>query len=133
MSVRDNINSGVYSSKRPYPARVVEPAVLRKTARDLSPSEAASLQSVKAAYEAEKADMLKARHAYQNDEASLIDQFWNDVFAEYGISEKHPLADWLREKSWEQGHASGLSEVLSYFDEYSEVIDIINQHFVPKK
>jgi len=61
------------------------------------------------------------RNRYNADEARLHQQFKMDLFKEHGV-EKHPKAELCYSKAWEHGHASGLSEVMCFFEDLVELI-----------
>jgi hypothetical protein len=61
------------------------------------------------------------RNLYRNDEARLQQQFKMDLFSEHGVT-GHPKAELCYAKAWEHGHAYGLSEVATYFEDFVELI-----------
>lgn len=54
----------------------------------------------------------KAKWAYSNEEALLLERFERDLYKDLEIS-KHPKRSLLFSKAWDRGHAYGLSEVYS--------------------
>lgn len=59
--------------------------------------------------------------AYHEGEREAHDRFKLACFREFGI-EQNPKRELLWSKSWELGHASGLSEVLNYLSDLVELI-----------
>ena len=57
-----------------------------------------------------------ARDAYNTDTQRLLNEFQADLAKEYGVTgnPKEPL---LFSKAWELGHAYGVSEVASHYDD----------------
>ena len=63
-----------------------------------------------------------AINAYQAENARLIEKFKRDLFEELGISD-HPKREKLYSLAWELGHSTGFSEVVSYAEQLSELLD----------
>lgn len=61
------------------------------------------------------------RLAWGQEEAKLIGLFRKAVEEEYDMV-GHPKADSLWNKAWEQGHSSGLSEVLNAYQDLVELV-----------
>ena len=94
MSVRDNIRSGKYTNNLPFePFRTAGMTDLQRARR--------------AAYKA-------------NDEA-LLAKFKYDLLAEHGLLE-HPKADRAYALAWDEGHSSGLEEIVNYFEGYADLL-----------
>lgn len=121
MNVREKLAAKAYEVTLPYPTTVREPAVLRKTARDLTAEEFATLPQVKADYEIAKAAEKEARDAYYRQMGELTEQFRRDVEAENDMI-GHPKASLLWSKAWEMGHSAGLGEVLTYYEDLVELV-----------
>lgn len=121
MSVRDDIAAGLYETKLPYPAKPKNPSILSAKAGALSDEELASVPKTKGDHEKAMADYREARAAYDKDEARLLAQFQADLEAEFGVV-GHPKADKLYALAWERGHASGLAEVVTH---YEELVDLV--------
>ena len=62
------------------------------------------------------------RRAYHEEEARLTALFKKDCLAELGLV-AHPKADLLFSKAWENGHASGYSDVLYWMQYLSDLIE----------
>ncbi len=60
------------------------------------------------------------KQAYQKEHFVLMARFKEDLHREYGM-DTHQKAPMLFEKAWSLGHSSGLSEVVSY---YEELVDL---------
>lgn len=120
-SVHQLVCEGAYKTKLPYPARVTEPEVLRKRAKDMDAAEIASLTAVKAEWEQAKRDYEAARRAYNTDDNRLEAQFRADLEAEHGMT-GHPKADKLWSKAYSDGHSGGMSEVSNV---YGELVDLV--------
>ena len=62
-----------------------------------------------------------ARQAYRDEEARLKELFYNDLLAEFDVTNnvKAPTAYGI---AWERGHASGYAEVARYFSTLVELI-----------
>ena len=60
-------------------------------------------------------DAYKARRKeYSDESAKLYQEFQNDLFEDYGVSD-NPKRFKCFELAWEHGHSSGLEEVYGYF------------------
>lgn len=121
MSVHDKIRADEYKNKLDYPARVVEPTLLRKRARELTPEEAVSIPEVTAAYEAAKAAYVVAQRAYNFETGRLEHQLRLDIEEEEGMT-GNPKAELLWIKAWERGHASGYGDVYNVYIDLAELI-----------
>ena len=121
MGVYQAVQDGEYKNSLPYPERVKEPAVLRKSARDLTDDEVASLAAVKAQYVADVEAHERAKYAYRQEEGRLFAKFRADLEAEYGLV-GHPKADALFNRAWEQGHSAGFGEVATIYDDLVELV-----------
>lgn len=63
----------------------------------------------------------KKRAEYDAEENRIYEQFKKDLFKELGIT-KHPKAETLFQKAWEQGHLAGYEVVFSYA---SDLVDLL--------
>jgi hypothetical protein len=90
MTVRENIDNDVYTTKFEYPNK--------RQFDDLN-------------------KLRAARQAYQDDVAKLETQFRNDIEAEYYMETfSQAVRDKIYAMAWDCGHASGYSEVLNEYD-----------------
>ena len=55
------------------------------------------------------------------DEARLLVEFKKDLEAVFGTA-GNPKADLLYSKAWDLGHDNGLNEVLTYYNDFVELI-----------
>jgi hypothetical protein len=68
-------------------------------------------------------DAYKARRKeYSDESARLYQEFQNDLFEDYGVSD-NPKRFKCFELAWEHGHSSGYSEVYNYFGDFVELIE----------
>lgn len=93
MSVRDNIEAGVYQNTLPWKG-----------------PEGGNQETVR-----------KAREAYRAEERRLKEQFRQDLAIEHGVFQHHkePL---LFELAWSEGHSAGYPEVCTYYERMVELI-----------
>jgi hypothetical protein len=61
--------------------------------------------------------------AYRKDEARLINEFTNDLFEDYGVSD-HPGRHVMFSEAWERGHSAGFGEVYNCF---SNILDFVKR------
>jgi hypothetical protein len=61
------------------------------------------------------------KKAYRLDQSRLRIRFEADILAENGLT-NHPKAKLLCTKAWDQGHGSGLVEVLDIFEDLAELL-----------
>ena len=69
----------------------------------------------------EEEEYKKLRKKYDEEYYYLLQEFENDLYAEYGVSE-NPKRHKCYALAWERGHAYGLGEVCSIFSELVELI-----------
>lgn len=110
--VRENIIAGVYRDEARPPKPAI-PTVLRKRAGDLSDEEVAGLGAARDAYE-------EAQFAYHAEVEQVIlrnqaryEQFRTDVLTVCGLTD-YAKASEVFSFAWQEGHSSGLQEVLNY-------------------
>jgi hypothetical protein len=107
-----------YENHLPYPNRPKKPmladkhtvADVRKYAEDMEK------------YEADRVVFEEDRRKYNEKTVEVDEQFWKDVFDDFGISQKHPKAALLRRLAWQQGHSAGYSEVYNYASELADFL-----------
>jgi hypothetical protein len=58
----------------------------------------------------------RQREAYGKGEGRLFEEFKQDLFSEFNISE-HPYKEKMFNHAWEKGHAHGYSEVYNEFED----------------
>lgn len=63
----------------------------------------------------------ETRQAHSYNEAVLMARFKEDLAREHGL-DTHPKATKLWDIAWSMGHASGLSEVETYYAEFAELL-----------
>lgn len=118
-SVDEKIAAGHYNAKVAYPERVREPAILRKSVKDLTIDEINSVAAVKGRYDADKIAYEAARAAWNAEEAEGKDRLRKDLAAEAGLT-GHPKEGWVWSKAWEHGHSNGYSNVSYWYDEFAD-------------
>lgn len=70
----------------------------------------------------------EAWQAYRDGERAAINLFKQDLEEDYGTN-NHPLADSLWRKAWEDGHSSGLHEVVGHYNDLVEYFVVpFNKH-----
>ena len=62
-----------------------------------------------------------AFRAYENETHRLMSAFRSDLFEEYAVAD-NPRAAKAFDLAWSQGHAHGLHEVETYFEELADLI-----------
>ena len=106
-----------YKNKLPYLPRPAKPTLpknptpedYRKHADDME----AHAQAV--------TEFLKEMDKYYAEGKRLLELFKQDVLADVGLT-NHPKADKAYGLAWENGHASGLSEVYNHLMRYAELL-----------
>lgn len=68
-----------------------------------------------------RAEYDRLRQEYKEEEHRLIQRFRADVEIDFGMVD-HPKAGKLWEKAWDHGHASGLSDVYSVYQDLVELV-----------
>jgi hypothetical protein len=116
-SVWTKLENNAYQNREPYPIRPRKPS-LSKTA---TPAEIRAYADQLEQYEEELRGTRERMAAYNALTAALEAEFRADLEEYYGMT-GHPKADLLYSKSWERGHAYGLSEVANV---YSDLVDLV--------
>jgi hypothetical protein len=119
--ITTRIRNDEFKPTAPYPFRVKEPAILRKSAKELSDAEIASIPEVRAQYAADKAAYEEAKTVYQT-QASACENAFVDALHEYHGMTGHPKADLLYSKAYSLGHSAGKEEIASYYDDLVELV-----------
>lgn len=86
MDIRDKIRTGAYDSNLPWKAE------------DMT-----------------REERTNRRKARREDEQRLRQIFKADLFLEYGV-DQHPMREKAWDLAWDDGHASGLEDVVSHFE-----------------
>lgn len=76
---------------------------------------------VEGKYDEEEGLYERDRKAYRQQRKELYNLFEEDIARVYIVSD-HPKKDLLFRLAWDYGHALGIHEVLSYYDEMVELI-----------
>lgn len=99
-----DIKYPVKPKKPNHPARGQETATTyAKYAEDLS------------VYELEYAEYLKKKELYRTLINARIEECIQDLTQEYDLTNEQAIMIW--HKAWEEGHASGMNEVISCFED----------------
>jgi hypothetical protein len=61
------------------------------------------------------------RKEYNDESAKLHQEFKNDLFEEFGVSD-NPKRNKCFDLAWEHGHPSGYEEVYNYFGDFVDLI-----------
>jgi len=116
--VRTKIKNGDYENKLPYPRKPSKP----NGGTVLNAKDAAAFLEAFKAYDAALVDYHADRDAYNRESGEIYDTFKADVLAELGLTD-HPKADKLFGMAWDHGHSSGYSDVLSWAEEFAELVN----------
>lgn len=68
-----------------------------------------------------KEERSKIRKSYHEEQARLIELFYQDAFKELGINPNHPKIEVLKKIAWDKGHSCGFSEIFNELSELSEL------------
>jgi hypothetical protein len=93
MDIRQKIEAGEYETKLPWP----------------SEEDGREIRQAK-------------RKACREDMSRLREVFKADLFLEYGL-DQHPMREKVWSKAWDDGHASGYSEVVSHFEDLLPLLE----------
>ena len=106
-----------YKMTRPYPPAPYSPWLptnpTPEDCRKYADAKEAHLQAIEV--------WKKARSDWEAEENRLFKGFKADALAEVGLT-NHPKADKAYGLAWENGHASGLSEVYNHLMRYAELL-----------
>jgi hypothetical protein len=111
MSVREDINAGKYENKVPY-SIVPVPVDEHKM----------TMAQAKAHVASEKLRARAQKDAHGTEQGRLTQLVKSDLEAENGLT-GHPMADKLWEKAWSHGHHAGYSQVVSYYEDFMELLE----------
>src|SRR4051812_28751779 len=123
LSVHERIRRGDYNTPLPYPDHVPKPAILFRSADNLTAAELASIPQIQADYEAAKKKRVTLIEAYRVAGAEADVCFWADVFAEHGMDPQDPFVQEMKRLAWDNGHSNGLAEVLMHFEELTTLYE----------
>lgn len=99
MDIVEKIRNGAYAPQQPFPEMPQRP----------------STDESRAAYRL-------ARRDWRTEQTRLVHEvFKNDLAQEHGLV-GHPKLERLFQMAWSMGHAAGLEEVASYFEDLSELL-----------
>ncbi len=84
-------------------------------------AEARAYADAKDEYDKQMVTHREAVKAYHIEEGRLMDQFRKDAIEEAGLT-GHPKADKAFALAWQEGHASGLSDVMTHLYELAELL-----------
>lgn len=124
MDIYQAIRDGKYENKAPYPAHPKKPALFKKSAAELTPEECVMLPTVKAQYEAERANYEVLTKQWYQGEGVATDRFWSDVFADNDMDPEDKFVQKMRSLAWERGHSAGLNDVLLAFEDMLELYEL---------
>jgi hypothetical protein len=133
--IQNRIAQGAYTNKLLYPSKgdydkfyvyskgqVVENGI---TIADAEVRRARRASWVALGYTVEvvagDAEFRAVRDAYNAEDRRLDAQFKADLTAEYDMV-GHPKAELLFKKAWDQGHANGLANVVSIYDDLYDLV-----------
>ena len=116
-SVWTKLENNAYTNLEPYPIRPCKPTL----SKSATPTEVRQYADKLEQYEEELRGTRERMAAYNALTAALEDAFRIDLESYYNTT-GHPKADLLYSKSWERGHAYGLSEVANV---YSDLVDLV--------
>lgn len=121
LDVRENITSGRYDNKMPYPSLPKLPPELKLTGSQLTNDQIAALPEIKRKYEDEVKACKAAQSVYQAEENARMTKFENDCAAACGLT-NHPKRSKVYGLAWDYGHSSGLGDVYSYYENLAELV-----------
>ncbi len=117
MTIEERIAAGEFTSKIEVGPPPPKPAVLRKSAGDLTEAEIQSLPAVKAEYDRVCAAHKARRAAGNADGARLIQAFWAAVYEECGVPDgTNPFVAQMQSIAYEEGHSNGYTDIYLAFD-----------------
>lgn len=119
MSVRDDINAGVYESSLPYPMKPRKPTIDLKHA---TPVEIRAHADAIEDYDRAIEEWATKKDAYRADDARLKLKFRREVEEENNVKSTHPKAGILWNKAWDRGISEGLVGVLNAYEDLVELI-----------
>lgn len=117
-SIFDAINAGEYDNKLEFPDSLRKPVLKSRTP---SVQEMNRYLAELEEYQVKKEAFDAALKAYRNETQAKEEQFKSDLETFYDVA-RHPKADLLFSKAWMKGHALGLSEIASNYDDMVDLI-----------
>jgi hypothetical protein len=120
----ERVSRGFYEPKPTYPERPHKPELLRKRIEELDDVELAVARETRDAYQQAESDFRAAQQAYREEEARCRQAFEADLCRYSGLAYSHPYTTRALALAWDEGHASGLSDVVQCFDKYLELWDL---------
>ena len=108
-----------YRDAGKYPSQPIKPTI--KSIGLASSAQLRSYADAIEAYEKEMENYEEELHAYQVRKNNLEEEFQKDLIEENDLT-GHPKAALLYIKAWDHGHASGLDEVMYWFNDLAELL-----------
>lgn len=110
MSVREKYEAGRYTNKVPY-VLPLEPI----------DEETMTVRQAREHKEEQTKKQREQRDLHRAEDARLTALFKADLEKEFKLT-KHPKADRLFALAWDHGHSSGYGEVMSYYEDFAELL-----------
>jgi len=110
MDVRENLAAGKYENTVPHNVTKIPVDEERMTVKE-----------AREHVDAEKTREREQRMLHRQNEGKMTALLKADLETEHGVSD-HPKAGKVWSLAWEHGHSSGYSEVVSYYEEFVELI-----------
>ena len=121
-SVRDKINEGYYKNKFEYPKRISNTQKCPHCDEVITINDKFCKSCGKETnFDLKLKNYNDLLTKYKEDERRRTQEFTEDSLEEVGLA-KHEAKDRAFNFAWEKGHSSGMSEVLHYLEEISDVI-----------
>jgi len=115
-TIFDDIREGKYSTNIPYPAG--KPKVPKLNSNDPDYDEVS--KKIAKIHEVKLNRYREAIKAYQVDENEKMNRFREDALEYCGLLE-HPKASDIYSYAWNEGHSSGLHEVVNKLEELADL------------
>lgn len=110
MDVRANLEAGKYENTVPYSITEVPVDENKMTVREAREHK-----------EREKQRARDQRRLHGENESRMNKMLRDDLETEHGVV-GHPKTDLLWTLAWDHGHSSGYGEVITYYEQFVELI-----------
>lgn len=118
-TIRNRIVAGEFENKLPYP---LEETLKKHEKHQFFTKQMLELQARIQVLTSDRSMLVSnMRRAHTAEEVALKTKFKEALETVYGL-QNHPKRDGIWLKAWDTGHSSGLTEVLSEYDEIAALV-----------
>lgn len=125
--IMEKISNQEYSPKK-YPEEIKKPEILKKFSslkdlRGLSQKQQHEILEIQKKYDEDCEERKRKIKDYRQEQEKLVKEFKTDLSSALGTGFDE-VDDLIFSRAWEDGHSSGFSEVILYYEELSGLCNL---------